>query len=399
VLQMTAYRHTDLLAILRWKQGERSALATYRSGPSRLHVLFDMPPAGDFDHEEQRPLAPTEHIKLFGRRLKEVWGNRVAFVDAGCIDDETHKRGLTGHPLTELLERARLAGALACPAISLDHSSEYRRACRRFLDWNPALPVCIRVQAGHLDSPTFQIDLGSLLTDLDCEPMRCFLVLDFKALETSIGDAQDEFVEVLAEHIADFPSLHRWMGFALALSSFPTQIKLKPGDVKEYPRTDLSLYRRLISNPGALLRTPMFGDYALDTSPIEKPQRRTPSAHLRYSTSSIYAVAKGTSVKKPYGYEAIFPVADSLTAQAYFAGPAYSVGDKYIDDLRQRTASSGNAAKWRWASTDHHLTTNVDAIAEIFGLSRSPIILSTDAPPTQGDLFAILDGSTSEAKS
>src|SRR6185312_10670595 len=183
-----------------------------------------------------------------------------------------------------------------------------------------------------------------------------------KALETSIGEAQDEFVEILADRIAELPFLHNWMGFAVALSSFPTAVKLKRGEAKVYPRTDLSLYGRLISNPRALLRTPMFGDYALDTSPIEKPQRRTPSAHLRYSTPTIYAVVKGTSVKKPFGYEAIFPVADLLAAQLYFAGPSYSSGDEYIDALHKRTTSSGNAAKWRWASTDHHLKVNIDAM-------------------------------------
>jgi hypothetical protein len=312
MLKIEPFRHTDFLAILKWKQGERAALTTFRPGPSRLHLLFDMPPAGDFDHEKQRPLTPTEHIKMFGRRLRDSWGNRVAFVDASCIDDELHKEGLTRHPLTELLERARLAGALACPAVSLSHSDEYRQAVRRFIEWNPDLPICFRVESSHLDSPTFQADLKGMLSELRCEPSRCFLVLDFKALTVPTDDLLEEFVEMLADQIADLPFVHSWMGLAVALSSFPTTIKLKPGDVKEYARSDLSLYEKLISNP--LLRTPMYGDYAVDTSPIQKPQRRIPSAHLRYSTPTSYAVAKGTTVKKPYGYEAIYPVADLLTA-------------------------------------------------------------------------------------
>ena len=394
MLKIGPFQHTDLLAILRWKQGERSALSTYRSGPSRLHVLFDMPPAGDFDQEKQRRLTPTEHIKMFGPRLRVAWGNRIAFVDAGHIDDDLHKEGLSRHPLTELLERARLAGAVACPVTSLSHSLDYRRAVRRFVSWNPELPICVRVEAVHLDNPTFQIELREMLSDLGSSPSQSFLVLDFKSLETSISHMQEEFVEILADQVADFPFVHRWMGFAVALSSFPTEIRLKPGQVKEYPRTDLTLYQKLISNPKGLLRTPMFGDYALDTSPIEKPQRRTPSAHLRYSTPRNYAVAKGTSVKRPFGYEAIFPVADLLVEQPYFAGSTYSQGDAYIEGLHKRTASKGNASKWRWASTDHHLTTNVDAISKIYEMSRAPALERIDAPPTQGELFA-----TSESQS
>jgi hypothetical protein len=391
MLKIEPFRHTDFLAILKWKQGERTALTTFRPGPSRLHVLFDMPPAGDFDHEKQRPLTPTEHIKMFGRRLRDAWGNRVAFVDASCIDDELHKQGLARHPLTELLERARLAGALACPAVGLSHSNEYRRAVRRFIEWNSNLPICVRVESAHLDSPTFQANLNGMLSELRCEPSRCFLVLDFKALSVPADDFLEELVEMLADQIADLPYVHSWMGLAVALSSFPTTIKLKPGEVKEYARSDLSLYEMLISNPKGLLRTPMFGDYAVDTSPVQKPQRRTPSAHLRYSTRSIYAVAKGTTVKKPYGYEAIYPVADLLTAQPYYAGSAYSHGDAYISGLQKRTASNGNAAKWRWASTDHHLTVNEDAITEMYGMAKVGPTVVPDPTPTQVDMFADFD--------
>jgi hypothetical protein len=160
--------------------------------------------------------------------------------------------------------------------------------------------------------------------------------------------------------------------------------------VKEYPRLDLLLYEKLISNPRVLLRTPMYGDYAVDTSPIQKPQRRIPSAHLRYSTPRLYAVAKGTTVKKPYGYEAIYPVADLLAAQPYYAGASYSDGDAYINGLQQRTATKGNAATWRWASTDHHLTANVDAIARLYGMKVAPTVVPEPAA-IQVDMFADFD--------
>jgi hypothetical protein len=391
MLRVEPLRHTDVLAILKWKQGERTALRTFRTGFSRLQVLFDMPPAGDFDHEKQRPLTPTEHVKMFGRRLRESWGARVAFVDAGCIDDDLHKEGFARHPLTELLERARLAGARACPVVGLGHSEDYRRAVRRFIEWNPGYPICVRVDSSHLDSPTFQVDLKAMLSELQCEPSLCFLVLDFKALAVPADDLLEEFVEMLAEQIADLPFVHSWMGLAIALSSFPTAIKLKPGDVKEYPRSDLGLYEKLISNPRGLLRTPMYGDYAVDASPVQKPQRRTPSAHLRYSTPTIYAIAKGTTVKKPYGYEAIYPVADLLATQPYFAGATYSDGDAYISGLQHRTASKGNAAKWRWASTDHHLTGNVEAIAKMYGMAKVAATDVSKPTATQIDMFDELE--------
>ena len=231
-----------------------------------------------------------------------------------------------------------------------------------------------------------------MLAQIKCEPSQCFLVMDFKALVAPTGDLLDEFVEILADRIADLPFVHSWMGLAIALSSFPTAVKLKPGDVKEYARTDLALYEKLITNPKGLLRTPMYGDYAVDPSPVQKPQRRTPSAHLRYSTPLIYAIAKGTTVKKPYGYEAIYPVADLLVSQPYYAGPDYSDGDAYISGLNKRNEKTGNAAKWRWASTDHHLTTNVDAIATVYGITKVAPTVAPEVKAVQVDMFNYLDG-------
>jgi hypothetical protein len=245
----------------------------------------------------------------------------------------------------------------------------------------------VSVSSPVIWSPTFQRDLKDMLSELRCEPSRCFLVLDFKAIAVPADDFVEGFVELLADQIADLPFVHSWTGFAIAMSSFPIAIKLKPGEVKEYARSDLSVYDKLISNPKGLLRTPMYGDYAVDTSPVQKPQRRTPSAHLRYSTSTIYAVSKGTTVKKPYGYEAIYPVADVLAAQPYYAGPTYSDGDAYISGLHRRTAKNGNAATWRWASTDHHLTVNVDVIAEMYGLAKTVPAVTPEPAVTQTDMF------------
>jgi hypothetical protein len=350
-----------------------------------------MPPAGDFDHEKKRPLSPTEHIRLFGPRLQQRWGQRVAFVDAANIDDELHKTGLTRHPLTELLEKARAARALALPVTSVTRSSDYQRATRRFVEHNPSFPVCFRITSSELDSGTFATDINGLLRELGCSVSQVFLVLDFNVQENLGESAIDDFVALLRDRINELPLLHSWLGLAIALSSFPSAIKLKPGEVEAYPRTDLQAYGKLLLKPEELLRTPMFGDYALDTSPVQKPQRRTPSAHLRYSTALSYVVSKGHSVRKPHGYEAIYPVADALVARDAYAGSSFSSGDHFINDLARRTRRPGNAASWRWAATDHHLTANFRAINSFFGIEERevakapeqfPLFHEMESPPT-----------------
>jgi Beta protein len=367
------FDHTCHLSIMKWKQGESTALGTARVDRERLIPLFDMPPAGDFDHEKRRPLTPTEHIRLFGQRLHQRWGQRVAFVDAANIDDELHKAGLTRHPLTELLEKARAARALALPVTSVIRPADYQRATKRFVVDNPNLPVCFRITSGELDSGTFEADVKGLLRELGCSAAQVFLVLDFNVQANLADSAVDDFVALLRDRINELPLLHNWLGLAIALSSFPSVIKLKPEQLEAYPRVDFRAYGKLLLNPEGLGRTPMFGDYALDTSPIQKPQRRTPSAHLRYSTPSSYVVSKGHSVKNPRGYGAIYPVADALVARDAYAGPSYSLGDLFINELATRTGGPGNAASWRWAATDHHLTANLRAINSFFGIAEREI--------------------------
>jgi hypothetical protein len=274
------FDHTCHLSILKWKQGESTALSTARIVRERLIPMFEMPPAGDFDHEKQRPLSPTEHIRLFGPRLRERWGQRPAFVDAVTIDDEPHRQDLARHPLTELLERARLARALALPVTAIGRSEEYQRATRRFVESSPGLPICFRATSADLDSNTFVADVRAVLGELGCKPSQIFFVMDFKGQDALSEVAVEEFVALLRERISELPFLHEWLGLAIALSSFPSTLKVKVGEVKEYPRTDLLIYGKLLVNPRSLLRTPMFGDYALDTSPLRKPQRATPSAHI-----------------------------------------------------------------------------------------------------------------------
>jgi hypothetical protein len=362
------FPHTALLTIFKWKQGERRSLQTTKLPKSRHHIIFDIPPAGDFDHEEQRPLSPTEHILKFGPRLQTACGRHPVFVDAAALDDEKHKAGFSQHPLTELLTRARLAGALALPTTGLGRSDEYQEAVRRFVRTNPPLPICVRVTADQLDADEFGTALQALLLRLGCAANNVFLVLDFRSLAALQVDAIQEFAMMLAERIIELPFVHKWAGLAIALSSFPSAIKLKAGEGKAFPRIDVAVYEKLITNPVGLLRTPMFGDYGVDVSPVAKPQRRTPSAHLRYSTPNSYVVEKGTSVRKPYGYAAIRPVARALVGRKEYLGPTFGDGDDFFYTLSRGEGTNGSAATWRWAASDHHLNLNLKLINALFGI-------------------------------
>lgn len=355
---LSLLRSVSYVPILKWKAGERLALSTLRAPlRGRLVPLFLMPPSGDFDHKKGRRLTPLEHIRLFGKRLHDAWGRSPVFVDAIGIDDETHRVGLTVHPLTELLGRAHAARALACPATTLDRSLSYQEAVRRFVAHHPHLPICIRVTPLDMESGSFAADLPALLTLIGLGPERVVLVLDFISMGALKAHEVEPLAEVLEDRIYNLPSLFRWLKVVAAFTSFPTEIEMKPNEVKLFPRTDWLTYRRLIEREPNLLQRVAFGDYAVDSASFSKPGARAiPSAHLRYTTPDGYLVVKGQQAKKPISYGAIYPVADILAARDEFMGADFSEGDTFVSRLAARNpeATTGNASTWRWAGTDHH---------------------------------------------
>ena len=180
----------------------------------------------------------------------------------------------------------------------------------------------------------------------------------------------EPFAELLEERIYNLPSPLGWLKIIVALTSFPIELKMKSNEVKLFPRTDWLTYQSLIKREPEFTEKVGFGDYAVDSAPFIKAVKGViPSAHLRYSTPSDYLIVKGTQVKKPVGYGAIFSVADTLAARDEYIGADFSDGDKFISRLSKRDpgTTTGNASTWRWAATDHHFARVLDDLRLLAG--------------------------------
>lgn len=362
---LRSLQNATYLATLKWKQGEIKSLRTFGGDKSDLAILFDIPPAGDYDHELGTVLEPTEYLKQFGSRLQKSWGRRGVFIDAAKVDDERHKAGLGVHPLTELLERARMAEALAFPVTGPDRSSEYQAAVLRFADANPSMPIGIRIRAAEAldDFGGLARDIRLLKFQLGVAPDRCLLVLDFGFFDPHDLDG---FASLVVDRLNALPFLHEWLNIAISMTAFPQTPKLKAGTVGKFQRSEWEVYKRIAQ--ASPLRMPIFGDYALENPALGPTGRISPVAQARYSDGRHHYIFKGATTKKPNGYEAIFPVVDALTSDAVFCGPSFSLGDAYFHNLAKLKKSTGNASTWRWAATDHHLTMVLASLRELFGM-------------------------------
>lgn len=365
------------IPILKWKKGEWSALASLPDlDRDRIAPVVVMPPAGDYDPDLDRPLEPAEHIKSFGRRLFDAWGARPVFVDGEYVDDERHREGFDVHPLTALLERARTAGARPSPVTSLGRSGDYQAAVGRFLARHSEASLCLRVSPLDLESGRFADDLEALMGETGCVPERAVIIFD---LGCDHPPASEEFVTWLADRLNHLPHLYRWLQVAVALTSFPEKIKANAGECTRRPRHDWEIFQRLVQS-GELGRQPIFGDYALEFPDYRPVGRATPRARLRYSTPTEYLIENGTTTKKPFGYQAIYPVATALTDRPEFFGAEFGAGDYFMWQLRLGKRGPGAAWQWRWAATDHHLRLVGAATAKLLGREEATPAPLQDEP-------------------
>jgi hypothetical protein len=369
------------LAILPWKQGERDACGTMSNALApHFAPLFEIPPAGDFDHELGHIPSPAEHIRQFGPRLHRCRGRLPVFVDATQIDDERHRAGGAVHPLTALIERAHRERAQAWPVVRFDNSDEYKNAVRRARDRHGS-PLAIRLELSDLERSDLADALRGLCKVLNCERQEVMLLVDGKSLQ--VGDVS-EFVSLLVTKLNELPFLGDWGQLAFAATSLSDPQKMAPDTAQSIPRKEWTTYESLLRSTD-LIRRPIFSDYGVEFRQQLRPVRGVrPTAKMDYTTIGEHFYVKGLNVKKA-GYEAIYPVARKIAQSGKFMGSSFSKGDHHIVLLSDEKIKPGNAPKWRWATLDHHFNLTVPAVAAKLGLRvASP---EEERPSPQDDLF------------
>lgn len=354
----------------KWKSGERRAFRTASARADRFIPVFKITPAGSFDPDEQRVLTPTEYLGRFGHQLADSRGRRLAFIDAELVDDDRHRKAVAAHPLTELLERARLCGANAAPTFSRNSSAEYKEATRRFIERDSNAVICFRVSLQELEDTVSASELVGHVLDVGGTPGRTVLLIDGGPLQ--IDDPED-LAHLLASQMARLISRDTWLRVFWSATSFPDKPKMKPGTLARFPRSDWKVYEAILRLKDEFPVVPLFSDYMLEFPGDYKPIRVSPTAKLLYSSENEYIFCKGRSTRAEGKYSNIFPVAAQLAAIDEMKGADYSLGDSYIHRLSEGVGKTGNASMWRWCSTDHHLAIVDEQLTNAFGISRERV--------------------------
>ncbi|MGA1824151.1 MAG: beta family protein [bacterium] len=351
---------------LRWKQGEYQALL--RLAPAIKDVLVPLIEVSEigFDFETRTYKKKVDdHLSPFARRVRGKWGVRSCFVDMHLI--EAAQRMATGeHPFTAVFNDLRLKGVSAIPVVRLEQDTACRNAIEAIISKDER-SLCLRINIEEAAKPDLAFDLKKLLHNYRQKVEDCDLILD---LGTPSFDPIEDFGEVLKTIISKIPHIEKWRSFALIGTAFPSSMaEVKRGELSIKPRSEWKLYRFLIDKfQSSGIRIPIFGDYGINHPDVLEVDMRIvkPSATIRYTIDDNWLIVKGANVRDN-GFGQYRQLCQDIISSKYFFGPAYSKGDKYIDDCAKGTARTGNLTTWRWIGTNHHVTKVVEDVANLLG--------------------------------
>jgi len=358
------FDHRHYVPVLKWKQGEYLALSKL-AAPIKASItpLIEIPPIG-WDFEESR-LSKTvdDHLKKFGRRLRQKWGDRPIFVDLWLIDPNMlTKGGLT--PLECAFQDAQAEGAHPVPVTGIHREASYQDAVRCIVQASKQ-GVCFRLELEDWADPASLTKLQKLLADFGLRANEADVVLDLKAPNFMPIEG---FTKLLGAVYPAFASAEPWRTVTIAGTAFPKSMGGIDSGSHLVTRCEWLAYKAFVTANKGKVRIPTFGDYAIAHPQLPKEDMRKlkPAATIRYTVDDAWHITKGANVRDN-GFGQYVQHCRDLASSAHFLKATFSAGDQYIYDCSQRLAKTGTLTTWRWVGTNHHITKLVTDLANFFG--------------------------------
>jgi hypothetical protein len=363
---MGDYRH--YVSILKGKEGEFRALRELSPNTkAKITPMIDIPRIPwDYDKKKAKK-SLDEHLSKKAVKISAAWNiDRQIFIDLYDVNlsDRTAK-GID--PVTFMFTQLRNSNVLAIPCTGFDRNDEYNVAIASTIAKDKR-GVCIRILREDMYLPAkLGAKLKEMLGKLSVSPREVDLILDLRELRAD--DLRDSLT-LLTHTINLLPEIDTWRTLTVAASGFPQDLTcIKPPSngnitVEKIPRTELSLWRSIITTVTGLARKPAFGDYGICHPDILEydPKQINMGASIRYTISPSWLIFKGKSLRD-HGYGQFHQLSRVLISRREYRGAAFSWGDKYIEGCAGRVDHPGNPTNWRAVGTSHHLALVSEQIA------------------------------------
>lgn len=351
--------------IIKWKMGEYQALLRLDADIKKyIHPLIEIPPIG-WDFEKQRLVKTmNEHLAGFGKKLRDKWGQKPAFVDLVLLD-MSQRMADDKHPVEYVFEEARAYIKNTIPVTSLERDAAHQDAVKNVIG-SDANGLCIRLALQDLIKGDADLHINVMAEYFGVEIQEIDIVLDLAAPNFQ---PLAIFVRALRSATSNIRSLIKCRSFTIAATAFPeTMGSLDLGE-NIVSRDEWLLFHEYRSLLSKRERQPQFGDYTIAYPDVPNMDMRfvKPAASLRYTISENWLIIKGKNVRD-YKFKQYIEICRSVVNSGHFDGPDYSLGDEYISDCSEGSESTGTLTTWRWVGANHHITRVVNDLANLRAL-------------------------------
>lgn len=348
------YAANHYVPILRWKRGERFALAKLAANiRSAITPLVELTPKMFEAPVKGRSLGlkpePSEVLFQASKGLLKDWGNAPVFVDFWHIDGQIPPSIANKRPLEYMADEARRMRLALIPVTSLGRSAEHQEAVRHVTAIDER-GVCIRVTPEDVLQQDFRQQLQNLLKKLTAKRDQVHLILDYQVFDGDKPLPQDLLNRI--------PHIEEWRTLTLASGAFPKDLQEYTPGIQRIDRNDWLTWLRVLDQRRSA-RKPSFADYTIQYGRyVEPPGNCNPSASIRYTLAEQWLVMRGEGImnKKGPGREQWPANATLLCEREEFYGSTFSSGDRYIYRVSNGDENHGSPETWIRAGINHHMT-------------------------------------------
>ena len=359
------------IPILKSNRGELEALTNLDDRTARkIQPLFEIGRLTDAIRERKHlRTSRTPTIAYLNRILDSIgkaWTSRPAMVDA--YHWPANARVENGHHvISYVVAGLRTRGVSVIPVIGYDRwvSPQYRLGLK-------AIPAredgkyCLRLDSAAIEDAAepehFQETIADIISELDLDPARCSVLLDFADISTDTMSVET-LVEKATDIVAQLQSFD-FDHYVVAGCSLPKSIDLA---VSSRDSTGMVLRKEMLVWQTLRLSFPdvpvVNGDYGVrGPTTTEAPSKYT-NGKIRHTVQRQVYVVRGHAFTEDRSNAQMYGLSVAVVKSPHYLGRSFSWGDGQIHLCTLRGAF-GNPSTWIAIDTNHHLTFVVQEVEE-----------------------------------
>jgi hypothetical protein len=360
-------RHT---AILKANQGELTALRNLDASTARkITPMFEIGRVTESIRESKwYKNSPAPTIAYLDRVIGGIGRSWLRSCMVDGYQWRADARTENGeHVIAYMVTQLRALEVPVIPVVGYDRwgNAEYRAGIQSIIPPDDG-HYCLRLDSVAIEDSAepdhFQETVSSIVEDLDLEPRKCSILLDFADISTNAAS-----IESMAIQASRAINLLRPFGFRyyiVAGCSLPKTINLAVGgadSVGSVLRKEMLIWQMLRQDlPKVHI---VSGDYGVRGPTTTEIRSSYTNGKIRHTIKNQTFVARGHAFKLDGNYTQMYGLSSTIIKSPHFLGEGFSWGNSQIVQS-SRKAFLGSLSHWIAIDTNHHLTFVVQEVEE-----------------------------------